>query len=92
MASFSIPNAWLLVISVAAAVFMFGGVADAKSLRKGEGESVKCPLFQFHDTGTGDCEECREVCDHAALLGTQQQCQDSCAGECSTYNLENTLW
>lgn len=32
----------------------------------------------FFDHGTEHCEECREICEHADIKGTQEQCQQSC--------------
>ena len=41
-----------------------------------------CGSFKlYYDHGTENCEQCREICRHADIMGTVEQCRESCSRE-----------
>ncbi|KAL8564323.1 hypothetical protein ACOMHN_004380 [Nucella lapillus] len=74
---------YAVLVSLAVLLWSAAGVAG-KSVPNGAlqaGDSLgqpPCPIFHFFDTGTELCEHCRDLCDHAKVWKTEEQCQTLC--------------
>lgn len=63
-------KASVVLLTVVAMVTATGGSPPSK----------KCPFHQFFDTGTNDCESCREFCDNMNLTRSEEMCKKECPG------------
>ncbi|XP_067673466.1 uncharacterized protein [Haliotis asinina] len=39
-----------------------------------------CPSGRYLDTGTNNCDDCADICEHAEIQETQRKCQRLCPG------------